>query len=204
VNDLRSRTSNHGPGVDLFAPGSGIVSAGNASDTATAVLSGTSMAAAHVAGAAALHLSARPADSPAQVAAALTASATTGRLGNLENSPDRLLRLPATPDAAVDPGPNQPPTARVAPGYTWYSCMTIWFNNCAFDARGATDPDGTVVAWVWEFGDRTVTTDDGMVDIDYRYGYQGGTLTVIDNGGATASVEFTADVIPAAPAPDSR
>ncbi|CAM5269177.1 Serine protease OS=Streptomyces antimycoticus OX=68175 GN=SANT12839_065150 PE=3 SV=1 [Streptomyces antimycoticus] len=54
--DRRSGFSNWGPGIDLFAPGDRIVSASNAGDTATRTLSGTSMAAPHVAGAAALYL----------------------------------------------------------------------------------------------------------------------------------------------------
>ncbi|KAJ4299049.1 hypothetical protein N0V90_004293 [Kalmusia sp. IMI 367209] len=42
--------SNYGPAVDIFAPGTGIVSSYRTSDTATQSLSGTSMASPHVAG----------------------------------------------------------------------------------------------------------------------------------------------------------
>ncbi|KAF3185887.1 Basic amino-acid permease [Orbilia oligospora] len=47
---VRGSYSNWGPSVNLFAPGTGITSAGIANDTAARVLTGTSMASPHVAG----------------------------------------------------------------------------------------------------------------------------------------------------------
>ncbi|MEU8870918.1 S8 family peptidase [Streptomyces javensis] len=92
--DRRSGFSNWGPGVDLFAPGDRIVSASNANDTAARTLSGTSMAAPHVAGAAALYLAGHRFATPAQVGAALTAGTSKGRVrGAGPGSPNRLLRV---------------------------------------------------------------------------------------------------------------
>ncbi|KAF2870614.1 peptidase S8/S53 domain-containing protein [Massariosphaeria phaeospora] len=50
VNDARASSSNYGPLVDIWAPGQSIISLWNTLDTATNTLSGTSMAAAHIAG----------------------------------------------------------------------------------------------------------------------------------------------------------
>jgi len=75
-DDARAGFSNHGSCLDLFAPGVDILSAYRTSDRAAAWMTGTSMAAPHVAGAAALHLARRPDASPAQVRAALVSAAT--------------------------------------------------------------------------------------------------------------------------------
>lgn len=53
--------------VDVFAPGVGIVSCGIRTDTSVAVLSGTSMAAPHIAGLSAVFLGEDPTLTPAQV-----------------------------------------------------------------------------------------------------------------------------------------
>jgi subtilisin family serine protease len=90
--DARSSFSNYGTCVDIFAPGSSITSAWYNSNTATNTISGTSMAAPHVAGAAALVLSRNTGYSPAQVRDSLVNSATTGVVTSPgSGSPNRLL-----------------------------------------------------------------------------------------------------------------
>ncbi|MER5310187.1 S8 family serine peptidase [Streptomyces sp. NPDC002773] len=90
--DARSSFSNYGAVVDIFAPGSSITSAWNTGDTATNSISGTSMAAPHVAGAAALYLGNNPTATPAQVGTALVNAATPNVVTNPgTGSPNRLL-----------------------------------------------------------------------------------------------------------------
>jgi subtilisin family serine protease len=82
-DDSRAFYSNFGACIDIFAPGSSIISAGISSTTATAQMSGTSMASPHVAGAAAVVLGNAKSLSPAQVDARLTADASVGVVSGL-------------------------------------------------------------------------------------------------------------------------
>jgi hypothetical protein len=105
--DARAWFSNFGTCLDVFAPGVDVQSAYHTSDTASQTLSGTSMAAPHVAGGAALHLASNPAATPSQVAQALITRATSGKVTNPgSGSPNRLLYVgPICPaGAACDDG----------------------------------------------------------------------------------------------------
>jgi subtilisin family serine protease len=95
--DARSSFSNYGPVVDVFAPGGGITSTWNTSDTATNTISGTSMAAPHVAGVVARYLQGNRNVTPAQVATAITSNATNGKVTNPgANTTTRLLYWAST------------------------------------------------------------------------------------------------------------
>jgi subtilisin family serine protease len=90
--DRKPGWPNRGTCVDVFAPGINITSAWATSNTATNTISGTSMAAPHAAGAAALYLANNPTASPATVHSAIVNGATTGVVTNPgSGSPNRLL-----------------------------------------------------------------------------------------------------------------
>jgi len=89
--DTKTSWSNYGPCVDVFAPGNGITSAWNTSNSATNTISGTSMATPHVVGVAALYLQSNTGASPAAVASALKTNATGGIVKSSSTTSPLLL-----------------------------------------------------------------------------------------------------------------
>jgi len=91
-SDSRSYFSNIGSCVDIFAPGSDILSTGVHSDQATDTMSGTSMACPHVAGVVAL---VRQTGAGATDAESIIKSmATSGKISDLRSgSPDKFLHI---------------------------------------------------------------------------------------------------------------
>ncbi|MCC6318764.1 MAG: S8 family peptidase [Gemmatimonadaceae bacterium] len=94
IPDRRSSFSNWGPCLDLFAPGRNIRAAWIGGAAVTALLSGTSMASPHAAGAAALLRDKFPAWTPIMVRNSLVGNATLGIVTNPgAGSPNRLLYM---------------------------------------------------------------------------------------------------------------
>jgi subtilisin family serine protease len=89
--DAKTSWSNYGACVDFFAPGAGITSAWNDSDTETHTISGTSMASPHAAGAAALLLQSTPSLTPALVRSALYTATTKSIVTSSRTANNHLL-----------------------------------------------------------------------------------------------------------------
>ncbi|MFZ8967058.1 MAG: S8 family serine peptidase [Ilumatobacteraceae bacterium] len=110
TTDSRASYSNYGSCVDVFAPGSNVISTVPGGGTAT--YSGTSMAAPHVAGAAAVMLSLRD-YTPSALSSYLLEVATTGVVSSVGNGSPNLLAF--LPSASQTPSPSDPEPVATVP-----------------------------------------------------------------------------------------
>jgi subtilisin family serine protease len=92
--DRPASFSNYGACVDLFAPGVDITSDWSTSSTATNTISGTSMSAPHVTGAAALFLEVEPGATPSRVAAMVKSLTTKDAIPTSRTANNDLLFVP--------------------------------------------------------------------------------------------------------------
>ncbi|WP_223424684.1 S8 family serine peptidase [Alcanivorax limicola] len=182
-NDSRSSFSNFGSCVDVFAPGTNITAAWFQSDTQLRTISGTSMAAPHVAGAAALYLGKESSATPDEVGTVLLADATVGVLSSIGSGSPNLLLY-------VDPADNGNPVDRPPVAAFTVECEAL---VCSFDASGSTDDVG-VAAWDWQFGDGNTASGE---QVQHTYAANGDytvSLTVTDTANQTAERSETVRV----------
>merc|ERR1712027_233663 len=118
--DSRSSFSNYGSCVDIWAPGSAVVSASHTSDSGTRSLSGTSMACPHVSGAAALVLGVDPSKSPQKVISDLLDDAALDTISDLKAGDTNALLFVGAGGAPPTP-PTQAPPPTPAPTGPCYS-----------------------------------------------------------------------------------
>lgn len=181
--DAKASYSNYGSCLDIWAPGSNITAASYSNNTGTRVLSGTSMASPHVAGAAALVLGRGTNPTPAQLRDILVGEATanvlTGNLGS--GSPNRLMYVSS--EGGSSPVDNAP-TAAFS-----FTCNDL---DCSFNA-GASSDDKGIAAYSWSFGDGS--NGNGSVLSHSAAGSYNVTLTVTDTVSQTDSESKTVSVV---------
>jgi subtilisin family serine protease len=119
-SDSRSSFSNFGRCLDLFAPGTSITAAWHTGDLAERTISGTSMAAPHVAGVAALYLSAVAGSTAREAETWIQSNASTGKISSAgRQSPNLLLyslgALPTPPESDPEPEPSPEPSPEPTP-----------------------------------------------------------------------------------------
>ena len=119
-NDQRAYFSDYGTCVDLFAPGVDIMSSWHDSSTAAETLSGTSMAAPHVAGGVALTLASTRSTSTGEISTSVLGNASNNRVGDARaGSPNRLLYIGGMRDGSAPVTPVTPqPVATPTPSRT--------------------------------------------------------------------------------------
>jgi subtilisin family serine protease len=139
--------SNWGGCVDLFAPGSGVVSASHLDDTLQTTRSGTSMAAPHAAGVMALWLSDDPSLSPAQLHQLIVTTATQDVVTDAKGPNAHLLYAVRAAVPPPAPAPT-PPTAEFTAACTRLACT--------FDATSSTPGSAGIARYDWVYGDGAV------------------------------------------------
>ncbi len=185
-SDVRSSFSNYGTCVDIFAPGSSILSTYNSSDTGTTTMSGTSMASPHACGAGALVFDEHPTWTPYQVMTELDARATLDQISSVgTGSPNALLyTLPVAPDFYVSCSPSDPSipqggsgtstcTVTAFGGYTGTVTLSCSGNpagiGCAFSPNPVNPTAASTLTLTVDLGQATgtynfdVVGDDGAV-----------------------------------------
>lgn len=86
---------------------------------------------------------------------------------------------PPRPPPYIPPPTNIPPIARAAGAIKGFTNRTIHFNGL-----GSTDQDGTIIFYLWDFGDGTSDTGGQVTHAFTEAGVYLVNLTVIDNGNA--------------------
>jgi len=112
--DARSSFSNYGRCVNIWAPGSNVLSAGISSDTSSSTKSGTSMACPHVSGAAAIVLSGNPTMKSSAVLREMLDTAYLNVLTGLKTGDTNALLCVA--EGGAPPTPTPAPTPAPPPG----------------------------------------------------------------------------------------
>ncbi|MBA7671773.1 hypothetical protein ES703_79936 [subsurface metagenome] len=183
-NDNRARWSSTGPDVELSAPGVNINSTLPGGDYVR--MSGTSMASPHVAGTAALVITAGITGNGAVRQQLVD---TADDLGDAEWDTKYGYGLVDANEAALPAVPNTPPVADADGPYTGTEDVAV-----TFDGSGSYDPDGDPLTYAWDFGDSSTGTGVNPTHVYTVGGTYTVTLVVNDGKVNSEPSTTTADI----------
>ena len=183
--DQMASYSNFGTCLDLFAPGTDIISASYNNNTGNSTLSGTSMASPHVAGTLAIKRAQDASVSGAAVQVAVLNDTTPNKVTSPgAGSPNKLLYVPVAGGGGGTPVDN-PPVANFA-----VSCTNL---SCSFNGSGSTDDKG-IASYAWAFGDGSNGSGATVSKAYSAAGSYTATLTVTDTVSQTNARSQTVTV----------
>lgn len=197
-SDSLASFSERGPFVDIVAPGQSILT--TYKDARYVYYSGTSFSSPMAAGLGALIYSVNPGFTPDEVENYLFSTAVDlGQVGDDDNHGHGRIDAGAAVSSAMGFGsPNVPPTAIASADFLSGDAPL----DVDFNGNDSLDADGSIVSYIWDFGDGSTQTGVGHPanPVNHTYSVDGlftATLTVTDDRSASdISDDITIQVDP--------